>query len=82
MVEVVTGEYNVNLPQGVLVTRGSCLGGVLELKISGSRDLVDNIKALIESVLQAEAAHVSEAVPSCGRVSSGGTASETGAASA
>ena len=77
MVEVVTGKYNVNLPQGVLVTRGSCLGGVLALKISGSRDLVDNIKDLIESVLQAEAAPVSEAVPPEDTLPQDGTASET-----
>ena len=39
------------------------MDGAIELKISGGRDAVDNIKAWIESILAAEAAPVAEAVP-------------------
>ena len=39
------------------------LDGAIELKISGSRDVVDNIKALIESILEAEALPAEAAAP-------------------
>ena len=68
LIEVVTGEYNSNLPRGVLVTRAADVGGMLTVRVSGPRDLVDNVKGLLESVLTAEEDQqhvdvVSEAVP-------------------
>eukprot|EP01043_Picozoa_sp_COSAG02_P057438 COSAG02_NODE_6975_length_3255_cov_4.227503_1_plen_1052_part_01 len=54
LVKVVTGEHNDNLPSGVIVIR-TALGGAIEFKICGNREIVDNVKALIGSILEADA---------------------------
>ena len=61
----VTGEHSCNLPAGLYVTRGEDSDGMISIKISSAeKALVDNMKALLESVVREEdAPRTEEAEP-------------------
>eukprot|EP01045_Picozoa_sp_COSAG04_P012199 COSAG04_NODE_813_length_10099_cov_2.722600_3_plen_641_part_01 len=65
MIMAVTGEHSCNLPAGLYVTRGEDSDGMITIRISSAeKALVDNVKALLESVAwEEDAPRTEEAEP-------------------